>query len=111
REAELAQTTADVAASRDQLRILGIPQDALDNLEKTRTINSLLRVTSHMDGTVMARKVAPGQVIQAADTLAEIADLTELWLVADVPEQHAGTFAAGQIVQGEIAALPGVPIR
>ncbi|MBI2681190.1 MAG: efflux RND transporter periplasmic adaptor subunit [Candidatus Solibacter usitatus] len=111
REAELAQTAADVAASRDQLRILGMPPDALENLEKTRTINSLLRVTSHMDGTVMARKVAPGQVIQAADTLAEIADLTQLWLVADVPEQHAGTLSAGQTVQAEIAALAGVPIK
>jgi len=111
REAELAQTTADVAASRDQLRILGIPQDALENLEKTRAINSLLRVTSTMDGTVMTRNVAVGQVIQPADTLAEIADLTQLWLVADVPEQNAGTLSAGQMVNAEVSALSGLPIR
>lgn len=111
REAELTQATADVAAARDQLRILGIPQDAVDNLERTRSINSLLRVTATADGTVMSRHVTVGQVIQPADTLAEIADLTQLWLVADVPEQNAGTLAAEQTVQAEISALPGMPIR
>jgi membrane fusion protein, heavy metal efflux system len=111
REAELTQTTADVAASRDQLRILGIPQDALETLERTRSINSLLRVTSTADGTVMTRHVTVGQVIQPADTLAEIADLTQVWLVADVPEQNAGTLSPGQMVQAEIAALPGAPVR
>ena len=111
REAELMQQTADVAASRDQLRILGISQEALENLERTRTINSLLRITATRDGTVMTRNVAVGQVIQPADTLVEIADLTQLWLVADVPEQNAGTLAAGQMVQAEVSALPGVAIR
>ena len=111
REAELAQATAEVAASRDQLRILGMPKDALENLERTRSINSLLRVTAKTDGTVLERKVAVGQVIQPADTLAEIADLTQLWLVADVPEQNAGTLTAGQTVRAEVLALPGVPIR
>jgi membrane fusion protein, heavy metal efflux system len=111
REAELMQATADVAASRDQLRILGISQEALENLERTRTINSLLRITATRDGTVMTRNVAVGQVIQPADTLVEIADLTQLWLVADVPEQNAGTLAAGQMVQAEASALPGVVIR
>jgi membrane fusion protein, heavy metal efflux system len=111
REAELAQATLDVGASRDQLRILGISPDAIASLEQTRSIHSLLRVPSTADGTVLQRRVAIGQVIQPADTLAEIADLTQLWLVADVPEQNAGTLATGQMVQAEVAALPGVPIR
>ncbi|MEQ1946750.1 MAG: efflux RND transporter periplasmic adaptor subunit [Bryobacteraceae bacterium] len=111
REAEVAQATADVAASRDQLRILGMPQDALETLERTRSINSVLKVTATTEGTVMTRHVAVGQVIQPADTLAEIADLTSLWMVADVPEQNAGTLSAGQEIQAEVSALPGVPIR
>ena len=111
REAELVQATADVSASRDQLRILGIPQDALETLEKTRAINSLLRITANMDGTILQRRIAIGQVIQPADTLVEIADLSNVWLVADVPEQQAASVVTGQQVEAEIEALPGQKIR
>ncbi|MEQ1886902.1 MAG: efflux RND transporter periplasmic adaptor subunit [Bryobacteraceae bacterium] len=110
REAELAQATADVAASRDQLRILGLPQDAIENLERTRSINSTLRVNANMDGTILRRNIAIGQVINPADTLVEIADLTSLWMVADVPEQSAGSVVPGQSVEAEIEALPGEKI-
>src|SRR5262249_44457168 len=44
REAELTQATADLAAARDQLHILGMSDDVLESLEKNRVINSLLRV-------------------------------------------------------------------
>ena len=111
REAELVQAAADVSASRDQLRILGIPQDALETLEKTRSINSLLRITANMDGTILQRRIAIGQVIQPADTLVEIADLSNVWLVADVPEQQAASVVTGQQVEAEIEALPGQKIR
>ena len=38
-----------------------------------------------VDGVVLDRKITLGQVIQPADTVFEIADLTHLWLLADVP--------------------------
>jgi cobalt-zinc-cadmium efflux system membrane fusion protein len=106
REAEHAQAQAELAGARDQLELLGMPKEAIDELEKTRTIHSVSRVTSSMDGTVMVRKVAPGQMVQPADTVCEIADLSHVWLVADVPEQAAGHLTVGQAVEAEIAALP-----
>lgn len=111
REAELTQDASDVAASRDQLRVLGMPDDMLARLESTRTINSLLRINATMDGTVLQRKIAVGQVIEPADTLIEIADLSSLWLIADVPEESAGSLVAGESVEAEVAALPGTKIR
>jgi cobalt-zinc-cadmium efflux system membrane fusion protein len=50
-------------------------------------------------------------VIQPADTLAEIADLTHLWVVADVPERDAGTMRVGLDTEVKIAAFPGEIIR
>lgn len=111
READLAQAQAEVAGSRDQLELLGMPNDAIAELEKTKTIHSVSRVSSNMDGTVMVRKVAPGQVVQPADTVCEIADLSHVWLVADVPEQSAGRLSIGQDVEAEIAALPNQTFR
>jgi cobalt-zinc-cadmium efflux system membrane fusion protein len=88
-----------------------MPEEAIAELQRTRTMNSISRVVASMDGTVMDRKVTLGQVIQPADTVVEIADLSEVWLVADVPEQNAGNLAVGQLVEAQITALPGLVIR
>ena len=111
REAELSQATAELDAARDQLELLGMPEEAITELEKTRAINSVSRVLASMDGTVLDRKITLGQVIQPADTIFEIADLSSLWLTADVPEQSAGSLNVGETVEAEIAALPGLKIR
>lgn len=111
READLFEAQAALAGSREQLQLLGMPHEAIEELEKTKTIHSVSRVSSSMDGTVMVRKVAPGQVVQPADTVCEIADLSHVWLVADVPEQSAGHLTIGQAVEAEIAALPHQTFR
>lgn len=107
REAELAQASAELDAARDQLELLGMPGEAIEELQKTRAIHSVSRVVASMSGTVLDRKITLGQVVQPADTIYEIADLSEVWMVADVPEQYAGRLAEGQRVEAEIAALPG----
>ena len=111
REAELSEATAGVTGTRDELIVLGMSEEAIARVRDTRSIDSSARVLAGRGGTVVERRVTVGQVIQSADTLAEIADLSSLWLVADVPEQIAGTLAAGQEVEAEIAALPGHVIR
>lgn len=107
REAELAQTLAEMAAARDQLQLLGMPAESIAEFERTRALNSVSRVFATMDGTVLERKVTIGQVVQPADTIYEIADLSNVWLVADVPEQSGGNLRRGQTVEAEIAAFPG----
>lgn len=106
REAELSQATAELAASRDELELLGMPEDAIADLESTRNIRSISRIVSSSDGTVLDRHVTIGQVIQPAETVFEIADLSHVWLVADVPEQIAGSIVVGMSVDAQVAALP-----
>jgi cobalt-zinc-cadmium efflux system membrane fusion protein len=107
RETELFEATAELDAAQHQLLLLGMPNDAVAELEKTRSLNPVSPIVATLEGTVMSRKVTPGQVVQPADTVAEIADLSTVWLVADVPEQNGGTLTAGQHVTAEVAALPG----
>lgn len=111
REAELAQASAELDAARDQLALLGMPEDAIALLEKTRNLNSMSRVIASMDGTVLDRKVTLGQVVQPADTMYEIAELSRVWLVADVPERQAGNLSVGQEVTAEVAAFSGRSIE
>lgn len=107
REAEQQQASAELDAAEDQLSLLGMTTEGIEELRRTRVLNSVTSVRAGMDGTVLARKVTLGQVVQPADTVCEIADLSAVWLVADVPEQNAGHLAVGAAVEAEIAALPG----
>ena len=111
REAELSQARAEFDAARDQLELLGMPSDAIDNLERTRQINSVSRVIAPMNGTVLSRMLTLGQVIQPADTVFEIADLSHVWLQADVPEQSAGHLRVGTRIEAAVSALPDVKIE
>ncbi len=111
REAEFVEATVELDASRDQLLLLGMSPEAVEELRRTRTMNSVSRVLASMDGTVMERKVTIGQVVQPADTMFELADLSQVWMVADVPEQNAGHLSVGQVVEAEVAALPGHTIH
>jgi cobalt-zinc-cadmium efflux system membrane fusion protein len=111
REAELTQAVSDVNAARDQLLLLGMPEEALAELESTRTVKSISHVKATLEGTVLERPVTPGQVVQAAETICVLADLSSVWLIADVPEQAAGNVAVGKRLEAEIPSLPGFKIN
>ena len=106
RQAELAQAEAEVNAARDQLKVLGMSPAALERLAEARTINSVTQIVATIAGTIIERKVTEGQVVQPADGVFLIADLSKLWVVADVPEQNAGSVRVGETVSVEVAALP-----
>lgn len=111
RESELAQAQAEMQASHDQLRVLGMTESATDKLAATRTVHSLSSITATLDGVVIERKVTPGQVVQPADALFTVADLSHVWLVAEVPEQQAALVKKGEAAQAEIPALNGKRIE
>jgi membrane fusion protein, heavy metal efflux system len=111
RESEVLQASAEVAALRQQLGVLGMTDEAIKNLETTQKLNSEYQIVSSIDGTVLERKVTVGQIIQPAEIAYLVADLSNVWLVADIPEQDAGDVAVGKAVQAEIPAFPGRTIR
>jgi len=105
RQAELVQAEAEANASRDQLKVLGMSNAAIDKLSVSGTITSLTQIVSSISGTVIERKVTEGQVVQPADGVFLIADLSRVWVVADVPEQNAGAVRIGESVQADIPGL------
>jgi cobalt-zinc-cadmium efflux system membrane fusion protein len=106
REGELQSAEAEMRAAADQLRVLGMSRAALDKLASTRQINSVTPITATLTGTVIERKVTPGQVVQPADTVFTVADLSVVWVVAEVPEQQSSLIKVGEEVQIELSALP-----
>jgi membrane fusion protein, heavy metal efflux system len=105
RESELQAVQAEHNAARDQLIVLGMSERAIQELETTGQIRSFSHVVSRIAGTVISRKVNLGQVVQPADELFIVADLSQVWVDAEVPEQQIDLVELGEDVQVEIPAL------
>lgn len=105
RESEYHISMAETRAASDQLQLLGVTPAAIERLGKQGAVNSLTPVVATLNGVVVERKLAQGQVVQPADTLFVVADLGRLWAVAQVPEQQVSQVKEGQSVHIEVPAL------
>lgn len=105
RESELLQAQAERQTSHDQLKVLGMTEKDINKLAETRSVHSLSSVIATLDGVVIERKITQGQVVQPADALFTVADLSHVWLVAEIPEQQAGLVRTGGVTEAEIPAL------
>lgn len=105
REVELSAAQAELNAAHDQLIVLGMSEAAINKLAATGQIRSFSNVISRISGTVISRKVNLGQVVQPAEELFTIADLSHIWVVAEVPEQQIDMIDVGEEVLVEIPAL------
>jgi cobalt-zinc-cadmium efflux system membrane fusion protein len=110
RQAVLTEADVDLRAAADQLRVMGMSEADLKRLASQRNIHSFSPVTTSIEGVVIERNVAIGQVVQPTDSLYTVADLSKLWLVAEVPEQQAHWAREGDQVQAEIPALPELEV-
>ncbi len=105
RESEFSISRAETRAAEDQLRLLGVSTAVLKRLGTEGGVSPVTPVTASLGGVVVERKLATGQVVQPADTLFVVADLSRVWAVAQVPEQQIGLVSVGQPVSIEVPAL------
>ena len=103
-----------LAAVKNRLRILGKSDAeivALENPTSLAHAGTTAMVKAPLGGTVVQRQVGVGQYIQsaaggAATPLFVIADLSSLWLIANLRETDAGNVKVGQSVEVKVSAFP-----
>jgi membrane fusion protein, heavy metal efflux system len=102
-----AQTALE--AARNKLRILGLTDDAISAFQEKGRINPETTILAPIAGTVVQRKVGPGQYVNsgASDPVFVIGDLSTVWLTAFVRETEASAVAVGQELTFNLLALPG----
>jgi cobalt-zinc-cadmium efflux system membrane fusion protein len=105
---DLRSADAALAAARDKLRVLGRSQDQIRRIEVTRMVDAVVPVGSPIAGTVVQRRVGPGQWLSTggSDPIFTIADLSTMWLVAAVRERDAPLVRLDQPVEVTVGALP-----
>jgi cobalt-zinc-cadmium efflux system membrane fusion protein len=102
-----AETAVD--AARNRLRILGLTAEEIAGLQAKGQIKRSVPIISPIEGTVVARKVGPGQYVRndPPDQLYVVADLSTMWLKAFVPEIDIPYIRVGQDIEVKVTALPG----
>ncbi|NYE24109.1 efflux RND transporter periplasmic adaptor subunit [Pigmentiphaga litoralis] len=105
RENEYNVAEAERRAARDQLNVLGMSDGVISRLGSDGQISSFSPVVSTMRGSVVELNVSIGQVVQPAQALFTVADLSRVWAVAEVPEAQADLVAQGQTTEIEVPAL------
>jgi membrane fusion protein, heavy metal efflux system len=111
REVELSAAKADLNAAGNQLQVLGMSSQGVVNLSKTSKMHSFSTVTARISGTVISRKINLGQVVQPADELFIVADLSKVYAVAEVPERQIDLIEKGQEVDVLIPSINQKPIK
>ena len=108
-ESDLATANGTLMAARNRLRVIvGRDASEVERVERERSVNPLITINAPIDGTIIARKVGPGQYVRsdAGDPLYSIADLSTMWLKANVPESEIANVRVGQEIEVKVTAIP-----
>jgi cobalt-zinc-cadmium efflux system membrane fusion protein len=84
---------------RQLLEIAGMTDAEIKQLKNTHRLSSRLRVLSPIAGTVMERSAVAGSRVDQLAPLYRIADLSELWLEINLPQERAAEVRIGDGVQ------------
>jgi cobalt-zinc-cadmium efflux system membrane fusion protein len=101
----------------NHLRYLGLtpeqlPGEASEHAEEAQDTHEevhLIEVRAPASGTIIERMVSPGAVVTPSDSLYVISDLSRLWVIAQVPEQHLSVLREGLRVDVSVRAYPDKP--
>ena len=96
-----------VRASRERLGLFGLSEAQISHVEKTRQAERRVNYYAPADGYVMELGVRQGAAVQPDTLLFQLADLSSVWVNAEVPETQAAWIRTGDRVQTEVPALPG----
>jgi membrane fusion protein, heavy metal efflux system len=104
------QQTAEGAlrAARDAVRLFGKSDAEIDRIIAERKADPILVVPSPIAGRVTARNAAPGLFVQPGNPPAPylVADISTMWMLANVPENDSPAFRVGQEVKVKVSAFP-----
>jgi len=93
------------AAARQRLRLLGMPDALISEVDRTGRTNGSMTITAPISGVIQTLDARSGVALSPGQTLAQINGLGTVWLNASVPEAQAGAIRVGQRASAELAAF------
>jgi len=95
------------AASRQRLRLLGMPDALIADVERSGRVRATQSISAPIAGVVQELDVRNGMSLAPGATLARINGIATMWMEAALPESQASMLAPGRAVEARLAAYPG----
>ncbi len=102
---------ADIASVREKLLVLGLPKNRVNSLNLPNQISANLPIPSPITGTVTERIANQGEVVSMNGKLAQITDLSTVWVIGQVYEKDLGRLRIGSGASITSDAYPGEVFR
>jgi len=96
-----------VNSSRERLKLLDVPEHQLHDLTHTHEIRKSLHIHTPAAGIVIEIGAREGQYVTPATQLYMIADLSKVWVYADIYEYELPWVREGDPVEMRLAGVPG----
>src|SRR5260370_28135931 len=101
---------AMVDGAAQKLRSLGMPETRIREIQESGTVSRTIEWPAPTSGTVLEKKVISGQRVMAGDELYRIADLSTVWVIAEVPERDIAAIVPRNPATVGFRAFPSQPI-
>jgi Cu(I)/Ag(I) efflux system membrane fusion protein len=95
------------ADARKKLELLGVAVADIDAIVAQSTVRQALPLRAPASGHVTRKGAVQGMYVEPGTELFEIADLSRVWVIVDVPEQDMQRVVVGAVARMELSALPG----
>ena len=110
-QSAVTMAEAEIESAQIHLNYLGVEMEDLHPSaaqpdDRGEAPQHLVQVRSPIRGTVIARNITKGGVVAPAEPLYTISDLSRLWVIAQVPEEHLGLVKKGMPVEIQVRAYP-----
>ena len=96
-----------IAPAREKLRALGVQREAMEEIERNRTVQREVSWRARHSGVITALGIRHGMFVRPGETLLETVDLDTLWLIGEVFAADAPHLALGQPAKVSFAYAPG----
>jgi membrane fusion protein, copper/silver efflux system len=106
-----ANAASLVASARERLRLWDVTDAQIATLERRGTAEPVLTVYAPSSGIVLKREALPGKYVEPGTTLYEVADLSTVWISADIYESEVAAVTLNQLASVTFAAYPGETFR
>jgi membrane fusion protein, copper/silver efflux system len=96
-----------IEAAQRRLALFGLSQGQIAQVENSGQAQRLVDYYAPFDGYVMDLGVRQGAAVEPGATLFQLADLSSVWVSAEVPETQVTWIKPGDTAEVEVPALPG----
>jgi membrane fusion protein, copper/silver efflux system len=102
-------TSVVVASGRTRLSVLGMMPSEIDAIERSGEPRRLVTIAAPRSGVVVNRGITVGTAVDPSTTILTIADLSRVWVLAEVPEANIPAIRVGSTAQLDFAASGRAP--